>query len=148
MLRKWEAINLIEVATNSLEKNAAEVVELQRQQLYQSGVGGNDVELPNYSPATVASGYLQEKGNPRLNGGNGPFDLRGETGSFYDNMLLRLNGETMEIDSSDSKTEMLVAEYGPAILKLDTVSKNGLRKNIMQPDMVREIAAKTGCGFS
>jgi hypothetical protein len=141
MRERWQAVNVTEEAKEVLADNSQEVVSLLQEQLYQSGMNGDNQLNPGYSPYSESSGYLRDKGNPRISQAGDPYDYK-NTGSFYEKMFLKLEGGSMEIDSSDAKTTILPS----SIRRLDTVSKNGLRKNILQPGMVRSIAQKTGCG--
>jgi hypothetical protein len=142
MRERWQAVNVTEAAKDGLAEHSQEVVGLLQSQLYQSGLDGDNNSTPSYSVASVASGYVAEKNNPRLTDNPyGGYDYN-DTGGYYNGMYLKLDNVAMEIDSSDSKTALFPVETR----RLDTVSKNGLRKNILQPAMVQQIAQQTGCG--
>lgn len=148
MLRKWREsfARLEETAKDVLAENSGDVVKLLQEQLRQTGLDGDNNLLKPYSAASYEMGYVAEKieMNPRT--ADGIPDLY-YTGASFNKMYLRLTADSMELTSADAKWQILQKDYGFAIGKLDTESRNGLRKGIMQPGMVRKIAAQTGCGI-
>lgn len=52
-----------------------------------------------------------------------------DTGSFYNNMFVRKDGDSLIFSSSDSKTEELVEKYGEAIFGLTDYDKEEAKKD-------------------
>lgn len=138
MKRRVQAFKVMDEAADILSENTDAIVALDKEQMFH-GLHGQGGQIGRYKdPEYAADKYEQ---NPAA--GFGQVDLR-LTGSFYDKMYARMNGSTLEISSTDSKTDKLAKKYGNAIFKLNVPSKNVLRKDILQPNLVHRFAEKTG----
>lgn len=138
MLRRFEAIDLVELTADSMEANNEQVVDLNREQM-EAGIykEGSPIQ-PQYSNFTVQQKRFEGK----------PFDrvtLR-NTGEFRSKMYLVIRGNEFDVNSTDWKTPDLVAKYNGSgdIFGLTSENKRTAWLEILQPDVVRRIKTQTG----
>lgn len=130
--------NLPVTTANILSDNEAELLNLNRTQLY-SGYDGYGRQLRAYRNAQ----YAVEKHEMNPQPGYGVPDLY-LTGSTYAKMKALINSQTVDLFSEDEKWKKLELQYGEAIGRLNTESINTLRKQVIQPNLVHAIAEQTG----
>ena len=88
----------------AIEQHEREILDMNREQLYEFGHNPLGISIGNYSPYTMK--VKQEKGQP--------FDrvtLR-DTGDFYAAFHLQADNTGFYISSSDWKTDELLLKYG------------------------------------
>lgn len=90
----------------------------------QRGERGDNQKLRNYSPVSVA-----KFGKPA-----GPIRLF-DTGDFYQRVTVEVFPDGIVITDTDSKTEMLVDEYGKEIIELQERSIEELQEDVFLPNL-------------
>lgn len=134
--RKWEKINLIELTTDAMEAEAANVTDLNRDQMDEGRLrtGGNIT--PDYKPITVY--FKQQQGKEYR------FVTLKDSGEFQSKMFLSIAGDRFKIDSSDSKAGSLTAKYSEDIFGLTSENKRLAWNELIRPLVVRAIKNITG----
>lgn len=90
--------------------------------------------------------YARMKNGMSSAAGFGNVDLR-LTGSFQDRMKMSVTGESIVIDSSDSKSSDLVAKYGEQIFGLNVRNKSEYTEEALAPAFRSIIEKSTGLKF-
>lgn len=130
--------NIIPTIVRILTEHERDILELNWSQLY-SGYDGYGRQLQEYRDAGYAA--MKHEMNPQPGFGTPDLYL---TGSTYEKMRAVINSQTLGIDSKDEKSAALQSKYGEGIFKLSSDSINILRREVIQPNLVYEIAEQTG----
>lgn len=92
------------------------------------GLKGDGTFQPNYSPVSI-----EVYGKPDT-----PIKLY-DTGDFYKGVKSKAGVDSIEIDSSDSKKNMLIRDYGEQTLNLTEANKEIIANEYLQPSMFENI---------
>lgn len=121
---------LPELVRQVIEESEEEIIDLNQLQMYEGiNPDGSNIE-PEYT--TLTKRIKRIKGQP--------FDrvtLR-DTGSFYGNMKVKVAGDIIGIDSTDSKRNKLVEKYGNPF-GLTEENKTDLAEIILKPRLQEKI---------
>lgn len=123
-LRILEQGKLIEIFQDVLNSYSKEITELNKQQL-EKGIKADESAMKLYSPKTVK--VRQIEGNPVKGERIALFD----TGDFWSKFWINAYNNELEFYSGDSKTEMLIQDYGESIFGLTTENFKKLGELIM-----------------
>lgn len=93
-LKNLEAF-VVKVGNKAIGDNSDEILDLNKAQMLVAGVDANSQQLGDYAPMSIE--IRQEKGLQTDH-----IDLR-FTGEFQNSMVLKKEGNTYEIDATDSK---------------------------------------------
>jgi hypothetical protein len=135
MLRRCEAVDLTELTGQAMVKNKQQVLDVNREQLYEKGIGKDGQPLPKYSPQYAAM-KLRMRGFPIVDGY--------KTGAMQKAMQLKVSGRQYEIISEVSYAKYY-EERRPTSFGL---TEEGERETwaIVRPDVVQAVKDKTGLG--
>ena len=137
MAKRWKAVNLIEIATDAMEENNWDIVDLNRAQM-DEGINALGQQIkPQYTKLTK---FLKQQKGQRWD-----VVTLHDTGEFQSKMFLKLSGNKFSIDSSDSKTADLEKKYGNGVFGLGKDSKQVAWHSILHSPIVRRISDLTGC---
>jgi hypothetical protein len=131
MLRRIEAINLVEITGEAMDKNKDRLLDINRYQLYEKGVGKDNVSLPPYTPA-----YARKKAKIR---GKSIVDIYVK-GDLQKEMTLTVQGETYEISSKAEYTPYVVNKRPTIFGFTDEGKKEGW--GVVLPDVRNEVKIK------
>lgn len=92
------------------------------------GLKGDGTFQPNYSPVSI-----QVYGKP-----DAPIKLY-DTGDFYKGIISKAVIDGVDINSTDSKRNMLIRDYGEQTLNLTDDNKEIVAKQYLQPSMFENI---------
>ena len=135
MLRRVEAIDLQAIGVAIIVDSKPELLQLNKDQLMNEGVDKNKRKLKSYS----SNSYAVRKNRMNPFPGLGTPDLY-LTGSFQDGFTLRINSKsTFDIYSTNSKNNDLTKKYGKDIFGLTEDSKTEYQREIMQPELVKNV---------
>lgn len=135
MQKRFEQVDLTALTANAMEANNAEIVELNKDQLFEGIDSKGNETRPGYTSFTRFVKQQQGKPSDRVT-------LK-DTGEFYSKFFLRLTGDMYSIDSTDSKTPDLKEKYGSDILGLTSESKR-ITWQTVKPNIVQAIRNITG----
>lgn len=103
-------IKLADLIKEIVKANKGDILFKVKQRLYQTGRDGTGAEItPTYQASTIKRKKEQGRRSSFVT-------LRNE-GLFYKGFYLELQGYTVVLNSSDSKTSHLIDKYGRAILE-------------------------------
>lgn len=123
-------LNLEDELRKIIKKNENKIVRLVRERLYQSGRDGDGKLIqPPYTEETIE--IKKSKGQKRS------FVTLRDTGLFYSGFYVELKGFTLLLDSTDSKTQMLVEKYGETILFFTKQEKELILDTIIEPGLLK-----------
>lgn len=125
-LEKFKA-NLPEQVDSILMKNSKFIVGMLKLRLYNYGQDGNYDQIGYYTPST--------KRRKDKKGQKADFITLRDSARFYDGMFMLAENGNYKISSTDSKTPLLIAEYGPAILELTYKQQTDIVENIIDPEI-------------
>jgi hypothetical protein len=131
MMRRFDQLDVIELAGESMYDNRAEILDINREQLYEQGIGKDGQPLPPYSPP-----YAKIKQRQR---GKSIVDIY-RRGNLQREMELYVREYEYEITSMVEYTKY-VANLRPTIFGLTTEGKKEAYY-IIRPDLVRKIKSK------
>jgi hypothetical protein len=143
MLHRWQAFNVTSTAGAVMVEQKADVLQLNKEELYDKGHDSSGVQLLPYADAAKTRGYAEMKHQMNPSPGYGIPDLY-LTGSLQSKMDLSVEGENYTIFSEDSKAPKLIKKYGK-IFGLTTEGKKMAWSNIMRVPFVYGLAEQTGC---
>jgi hypothetical protein len=133
MLQRFKTFDRTQAAANAMERNEQAIVDVNREQLYEFGIGADNKSLAPYSAA-----YARKKLKQR---GKSIVDIYA-TGALQNNMKLTVNGITFTISST--------VPYSPYV-EMQRPNVYGLTDlglietwSIIQPDFVRQLKEHTG----
>lgn len=128
-------IKLPDLIREIVKSKAGMLVGMVKLRLYQYGVDGSGKEItPTYAASTIKR--KKEKGQRASH-----VTLRDE-GLFYKGFYIELEGDTIVLNSSDSKTSYLIDKYGNAILEF-TVQEQELIFSIIETGIEQKLATLT-----
>jgi len=130
------ADNLDSIVSTTIEKNGNLVVGMVKKRLIGSGKDADDKLIGGgqYSAVTIAD-------KNRFSGNEGitsHFTLF-HFGDFHDGMFVQQVGKNALITSSDQKTNLLISEYGEAILGLNDEETEVVAEQIIDPELQKII---------
>lgn len=132
MMKRFEAVDVSQLAVESIEDTRNDLIEWQKEQLFLGKKQtGSDI-TPFYKPATIRE--KKKKGQP-----TDRVTLK-DTGVFYNAVFVDVRSAEFVIDSEDRKAPWLIDKYGESIFGLGGVFKVGYISEL-QPvfvDKVRE----------
>ena len=135
MLKRVKSVDLQTIGVNIVVDNKIELLDLNKNQLLNDGMNKNMVKLRSYRSAS----YARRKNQRNLLSGLGIFDLY-NTGAFQDGFTLKINSKSsFDIFSTNSKNSELTKKYGKDIFGLTETSKETFGREVMQPELVREV---------
>lgn len=129
--QKFERLNTDAVIDKTMDESLPDFVEMQKDQLSQ-GINQKGQGIGKYKDPYYAD--VKHSMNPLPGVGN--VDLK-YTGAFYQGLQAAIVGESIVIESTDSKASELEAKYGP-IYGMDAESKRMMREKI-RPRFYRNI---------
>lgn len=139
--RRWGRAKdgLTEAAAQVITQHGEAIADLNRQQLYESGIDGYGDNLATYK----RDKYARKKYgmNPKPGYGNPDLYL---TGDFQEGITVQVSGGSFTIGSYDQKSKFLLEKYGAQVLRLTISSKNTVRKDMLQPGLVKYLRRETG----
>lgn len=100
------------------------MVEMQRERLFEGKLSTQEKIVPEYRPFTIFMKRIKGQPTDRVT----LFD----EGLFYDNIFAKKENQTLIIESSDSKFTALQEKYGEHIFGLTTENKQTLREKSHQ----------------
>lgn len=139
MMRRVERLNMTELVIEGMEQHPDELADMNRKQMDEGVLKTGAPITPEYTPLTK---FLKaEKGQP--------FDrvTLQDTGSFKSRMFLKIEGESFDFDSDDSKAGQLKSKYGDEIFGLTDEHKQEAWQDLVQPEVVRGISEQTGMTY-
>ena len=135
MLKRVKSVDLQTIGVNIVVDNKIELLDLNKDQLLNDGMNKNMVKLRSYRSASYARRKNQRNPSPGL----GTPDLY-NTGAFQDGFTLKINSKSsFDIFSTNSKNSELTKKYGKDIFGLTETSKETFGREVMQPELVREV---------
>lgn len=135
MRDRVQSIDLQKIGVKIVVESKPELISKNKEQLMNEGVDSLNKKLRRYASNSYAA--RKNKLNPFP--GFGTPDLY-RTGAFQRGFLLKLNtSNTFEIYSTDSKSKMLTEKYGKDVFGLTEDSKTEYRKEVMHPELVKEV---------
>lgn len=131
MKKRIESLKVIELTGKSIRQTDKDLVEWQRDQMFQGKKKTGGSIKPFYRPLTKK--IKKAKGQPidRVT-------LK-DTGAFYDAMIVDVGAQVYNITSEDSKTSSLEGKYSTAIWGLGGVYRTGYLQQNLQPALVKNI---------
>jgi len=138
MMKRLEAVDVMELAAESIEDTKSDMVEWQKEQLFAGKKETGGSIKPFYRPATIKE--KKKKGQP-----TDRVTLR-DKGPFYNAVFVDVRQTTFIIDSADRKTPFLVNRYGESIFGLGGIFKIGYISDV-RPVWEKKIEDKTGLTF-
>lgn len=139
MRRRVDKLNMTGLVVGAMEENPDELVDMNRKQMDDGTLKTGSPITPDYTPLTK---FLKaQKGQP--------FDrvTLQDTGSFKSRMMLKIQGESFDIVSDDSKTGKLLSKYGENIFGLTDEHKAEAWNDLLQPSVVRNVSEQTGMTY-
>lgn len=138
IIEKLEALDVDQLAEEAMRKSEEALTDLNKKQLY-AGFDRDGQRLlqyrsPVYSEVKHRMNPLPGEGNPDLYA----------TGSFYRGLYARVNGNTVEIESTDSKNDDLEKKYHEKIKGLGGIFKEEFIEDHLQPNLLSIVSEKTG----
>jgi hypothetical protein len=115
------------IMTEVIEDNSLLIEDMVIAQL-QQGKRGDGETLPNYSYNSV-----HKYGKPP-----GPIKLF-DQGYFYKAMTVRVTGNALEMDNTDSKVGKLTLRYGVEIVELSDAHIESVKFDILLPGMIEKV---------
>jgi hypothetical protein len=142
LYQKLEALDTDQVIVNSLEQTKEEIANLNVEQM-NKGFNSKGEKIGAYRNEL----YAEEKHRMNPLPGFGVPDLR-LTGAFYGGTTVKVSGQTLMIDSSDSKSIELQEKYGKEIFGLSGVYKREYLNESLGPVFRKSITSIIGLKFS
>jgi len=145
LIADLEQVNIKETALVVMKANAKEFTMLNQAQMLEGK--GKTKNIGKYSGSPLGRKYSKMKKSMNPLAGEGNVDLR-LTGSYYRGMRMEMKGDDIEMDSSDSKADDLLAKYGGNIYGLNEKNMPIFTEVAFMPDLQAVITDKTGLKFS
>lgn len=142
MLKKVSSLNLREQVPIIIDQTKETAIDLNRLQLYAMSEDKHNMSLLMYRSPSYAT-YKNQR-NPKPGLGHPDSFL---TGSFQRQMFMKVEKETFNISSHDSKTFDLVKHYGDDIFGLTVKSKQVYANTVIYDGIKAYITEKTGLKF-
>jgi hypothetical protein len=133
LIRKYESINVEEAVRVAFLKNQENYIELNLSQMLE-GLTSKGTEIGQYQSEL----YAIEKNRINPLPGFGVVDLR-YTGAFYGATTLSLKGDTIIIQSVDSKAPKLEGKYGIEIWGLMDNNRVLFIIDFLKPELVKQL---------
>lgn len=140
---KWRSIDLTLLTADAIEQSNEEVVAYNKEQMNEEGVLSTGERIsplhgryPGYSPYTQ---FLK-----RQKGQEWRFVTLRDSNEFQSKMFLRQDSKGFTLTSSDSKTQELIAYYGPDIFGLTSEKTRKTWLQIARPYIIQNIKRITG----
>ena len=141
IIEKLKAIDTDVVIEDAMKNSEEELTSVNKKQLYQ-GFNREQGRLKEYHFAVYAE--VKHRMNPIPGEGNP--DLYA-TGSFYKGLYAKVNGNEVQIDSTDPKNDELQQKYGEDIMGLGGIFKEEFIDQTLRPNFNKLIEEKTGLTF-
>jgi len=142
MLFGVQSIKLRDNLPVLIRNTSAEILTLNRFQLYNQSVDKNEEPLRLYGSLSYA--LEKNKMNPAPGFGRPDLYL---TGSFQRAMYVEVNQTIIKVWSRDRKTDSLVAKYSDEIFGMTSTSKGKYAQQTLHPAIKTYITAKSGLRF-
>lgn len=127
MLKRLEQVDIVDLTADAMEEHADQLTDLNREQML-DGVKSTGEQIGSYRPLSVFE-------RSRLGRQTSHVDLY-LTGEFQSKMFLKLTNDMYNFDSTDSKRDKLILQYGDAIFGLTSENKRKTWIEV-QPIVVR-----------
>lgn len=134
-------LNLKQVAVTSLKNKSEAYLDANRGQMLEGK--GKNKNIGTYRNKQYAS--FKKELNSKAGLGNVDLKL---TGSFQEGMTMTMNGDDIDVDSTDSKTGDLVNKYGGQIFGLNKGTQSTFVEETLQPSFEDEFSKETGLKFA
>lgn len=142
MLFGVQSIKLRDNLPVLIRNTSAEILTLNRFQLYNQSVDKNEEPLRLYGSLSYA--LEKNKMNPAPGFGRPDLYL---TGSFQRAIYVEVNQTIIKVWSRDRKTDSLVAKYSDEIFGMTPKSKGKYAQETLYPAIKNYITAKSGLRF-
>jgi hypothetical protein len=146
LLGALQKVDIEQIAVKTMEDNSGHYVLLNQGQMLEGK--GKDRNIGVYRNFRMPDGkqYRDYKYEKSQLAGKGNVDLK-DTGAFYKGMKMTMNGNEINVSSSDSKESELVDKYGGQIYGLNNKNKETFTEIAFTPDFQAEITRQTGLTF-
>jgi hypothetical protein len=141
LLEAIERVNVMDIARTAIERTAAGMIELQQSQMMEGK--GKTKNIGRYRNKQ----YAQFKSELNPTAGLGNVDLK-LTGAFFAGMEAKLDGDDINIDSTDEKAAGLTSKYGGQIWGLNDKNQKQYNEDVFLPEFQAEVTKITGLKFS
>jgi hypothetical protein len=147
LLEALQKVNIEAIAQKAMADNADNYVLLNQGQMLEGK--GKDRNIGTYRNFRMPDGrqYRDYKYEKSALAGKGNVDLK-DTGAFYKGMKMTMNGNEIDVSSSDSKESDLVDKYGGQIYGLNIKNTNTFVDVAFAPDFQAIITQETGLQFN
>lgn len=143
MLEKVRTVNLRAEVPEIILRTSSEILELNKQQLYQEGIRSDGITLREYRNFDYAA--YKHSLNPAP--GPGIPDLYLE-GSYYRGFqVFNITSRSFDINSTDSKAESLEERFGEQVYGLTQKSRKVYALGVFFDGIKAYITGKTGLRF-
>lgn len=137
LLRNIQSIDTTKVCAEAIDDTKAEYLESNKGQM----LDGYDSTGEKIRPKYKNYQYAKEKNQQNPRPGFGFADLR-LTGSFQDAMKIKLEGVSLEVESTDEKSKDLEKKYGENIYHTTGVYRTNYLDQILMPNLKDKIKSK------
>ena len=122
--------NSPEIVIAVLQRFEKQVLDMNRDQLYEKGINHDGESIGRYAPSTVRE--KRKKGQP-----TDRVTLR-DKGDFHDEFFIDYDPDAAYIESRDQKTPTLVTDWGPRIFGLTEENLQILIDEFMHEALLEE----------
>lgn len=143
MLERVRRVDLRSEVPVIIENTESDIVNLNQEQLYLSGMDADGEQLDEYRN----SEYAEMKAGMNPNPGTGIPDLN-LTGAFYRSMKVDIGSNEFYIDATDEKTSWLKERYGERIFGFTEDSRRRYATGVFFEQLKLYIETVTGLKFS
>lgn len=141
MLNAFKSLQIEAETVRIIERRSStdEIKRLNKEQLYNFGVGSDGIKLKKY----LSKYYAKEKNfdNPRPGFGFPDLYL---TGAFHRGFFTSVGPNSIEISSKDKKRDKLVADYGENIFGLTKTNSTYFAIRTVRPEVLKYVERVTG----
>ena len=138
IIEKLEALDVDQLAEEAMRKSEESLTDLNKKQLY-AGFNREGLRLLEYRSPVYAE--VKHRMNPLPGEGNP--DLYA-TGDYYRGWYTRVTGNSIEMESTDSKNDDLEKKYREEIKGLGGIFKEEFIDDYLQPNLLSIVSEKTG----
>lgn len=142
MLDKVKSVELRSEVPVIIERTQADLILLNQTQLFQFGMKADGTYLSEYKNKYYAAKKHAKNPQPGL----GRPDFK-DTGSFYQDFVVKADKSVFSVDSKDSKTTSLIERDGEKVFGLTKDNKKVYALGVFYQGIQRYITFKTGLVF-